>query len=135
LTTRIYTLSLHDALPICPTPSVCINRTTAKEQSIFIASWQQTFAPIIDWVYSQYQSQTQNQTKIVCFGICFPSSISTSVNVYLDRNRLISPFGVENSISQVQQVEARVSIAAAEYGFRLADNLLSQLQGFSQEIF
>ena len=91
----------------CPTPSVCINRTTAKEQSIFIASWQQTFAPIIDWVYSQYQSQTQNQTKIVCFGICFPSSISTSVNVYLDRNRLISPFGVENSISQVQQVEAR----------------------------
>ncbi len=119
----------------CPTPSVCINRTTAKEQSIFIASWQQTFAPIIDWVYSQYQSQTQNQTKIVCFGICFPSSISTSVNVYLDRNRLISPFGVENSISQVQQVEARVSIAAAEYGFRLADNLLSQLQGFSQEIF
>ena len=119
----------------CPTPSVCINRTTAKEQSIFIASWQQTFAPIIDWVYSQYQSQTQNQTKIVCFGICFPSSISTSVNVYLDRNRLISPFGVENSISQVQQVEARVSIAAAEYGFRSADNLLSQLQGFSQEIF
>src|SRR5205809_7738229 len=119
----------------CPTPSVCINRTTAKEQSIFIASWQQTFAPIIDWVYSQYQSQTQNQTKSVRFGICFPSSISTSVNVYLDRNRLISPFGVENSISQVQQVEARVSIAAAEYGFRLADNLLSQLQGFSQEIF
>src|SRR5437867_1613242 len=119
----------------CPTPSVCINRTTAKEQSIFIASWQQTFAPIIDWVYSQYQSQTQNQTKIVCFGICFPSSISTSVNVYLDRNRLISPFGVENSISQVQQVEAKVSIAAAEYGFRSADNLLSQLQGFSQEIF
>src|SRR5437773_8413786 len=115
----------------CPGPGP---PCAAKEQSIFIVSWQQTFAPIIDWVYSQYHSQTQNQTKNICFGVC-PSSISASVNVYLDRNRLISPFGVENSISQIQQVEARVSIAAAEYGFSSRDNLLSQLQGFSQEIF
>src|SRR5205809_4467037 len=108
--------------PCLPTPT-----TTTKQQSVLITSWEQTATPIVDWIYNQYQ----NQSVKYFLG----SQFSPSVNVYLDRNRLISPFGVENSISQIQQVEAKVNITAQEYGFRSADNILSQLQGFSQEIF
>ena len=112
----------------CPAPGPCIvNPTTATKQSIFITSWEQTFIPIVDWTYDQYQF---NQSKYY-----FYSPFTPTVNVYLDRDRLISPFGVENSISQIQQVEAKVSITAQEYGFRPQEHLLSQLQGFSQEIF
>ncbi len=107
---------------ICtPSPS-----TTLKQQTVLIVSWQQTFTRILDWVYNQYQNQSAK---------FFYNQIIPSVNVYLDRDRLISPFGVENSISQIQQVEARVSTAAQQYGFRVQDNLLYQLQEFSQEIF
>src|SRR5437867_9952130 len=109
--------------PAClPTPT-----TTLTQQSVLITSWEQTAVPIVDWIYNQYQDQSVKYF--------IPAQFNPSVNVYLDRNRLISPFGVENSISQIQQVEAKVSIAAAEYGFNSRDNLLSQLQGFSQEIF
>ncbi len=108
--------------PCLPTPT-----TTTKQQSVLITSWEQTATPIVDWIYNQYQ----NQSVKYFLG----SQFSPSVNVYLDRDRLISPFGVENSISQIQQVEAKVNITAQEYGFRSADNILSQLQGFSQEIF
>jgi len=101
--------------------------TTAKQQTVLITSWEQTAIPMVDWIYNQYQ----NQSVKYFLG----SQFSPSVNVYLDRNRLVSPFGVENSISQIQQVEAKVNITAQEYGFRSQDNLLSQLQGFSQEIF
>jgi len=112
----------------CPAPGPCIvNPTTATKQSIFITSWEQTFIPIVDWTYDQYQF---NQSKYY-----FYSPFTPTVNVYLDRDRLISPFGVENSISQIQQVEAKVSITAQEYGFRPQEHLLYQLQGFSQEIF
>jgi ABC-type antimicrobial peptide transport system permease subunit len=108
--------------PVClPTPT-----TTAKQQSVLIISWEQTAIPIVDWIYDQYQDKSVKY---------FLNQFSPSVNVYLDRSRLIGPFSVENSISQIQQVEARVSIAAAEYGFISHDNLISQLQGFSQEIF
>jgi len=112
----------------CPAPGPCIvNPTTATKQSMFITSWEQTFIPIVDWTHDQYQF---NQSKYY-----FYSPFTPTVNVYLDRDRLISPFGVENSISQIQQVEAKVSITAQEYGFRPQEHLLSQLQGFSQEIF
>src|SRR5205809_354226 len=101
--------------------------TTAKQQTVLITSWEQTAIPMVDWIYNQYQ----NQSVKYFLG----SQFSPSVNVYLDRNRLVSPFGVENSISQIQQVESKVNITAQEYGFRSSDNILSQLQGFSQEIF
>src|SRR2546426_944483 len=62
-------------------------------------------------------------------------SISAQVNVYLDRNRLISPFAIESSISTIQQIEARISNLALQYGFSPNDNLLGQLQAFSATIF
>jgi len=109
-------------------PIVCFPGSIGlKQQSVLIVSWEHTFAPILNWIYNRYQDQSVKYY--------FYTQISPSVNVFLDRNRLISAFGVENSISQIQQVEARVSIAAQQYGFRIQDNLLSQLQGFSQEIF
>ncbi|HYY90447.1 MAG TPA: FtsX-like permease family protein [Candidatus Dormibacteraeota bacterium] len=124
------TLGIGYYYPPCLPPGPCIyNPTTVqKQQSVLIVSWEQTLAPIVDWIYNRYQEQSVKSY--------YPfSQINPSVNVYLDRDRLISPFGVENSISQIQQVEARISRAAQEYGFHLQDNLLSQLTGFSQEIF
>src|SRR5204862_986353 len=62
-------------------------------------------------------------------------SISAQVNVYLDRNRLISPFAIESSISTIQQIDARISNLALQYGFSPNDNLLGQLQAFSSTMF
>ncbi len=110
-------------------PGICTPPPTpsGQQQSIFITSWQQTFIPILKWIYSRYQSQPVKYY--------FYNGISPWVDVYLDRNSLISPFSVENSISQIQQVEARISTTASEYGFQMQDNLLGQLKNFSQEIF
>jgi FtsX-like permease family protein len=121
--------SLGVSLYYCPTfGGICQPGSgSTTEQSVFITSWQQTFVPIINWIFNRYENQSIKYS--------FYSQISPSVNVYLDRNGLISPFGVENSISQIQQLEARISLAAGQYGFWMQDNLLSQLQGFSAEIF
>src|SRR5207237_7870760 len=62
-------------------------------------------------------------------------SISAQVNVYLDRARLISPFAIESSISTIQQIDARISNLALQYGFSPHDNLLDQLQAFSSSFF
>src|SRR5919109_2182584 len=121
------TLQIADYYSQCFSPGPCVYTSTFQKQAVLIASWEQTFLPVIDWIYSQYQHQSVKYY--------FSSQVSSSIDVYLARDRLISPFSVENSISQIQQVEARVSVAAQQYGFRLQDNLLSQLTGFSQEIF
>jgi ABC-type antimicrobial peptide transport system permease subunit len=94
-----------------------------QQPSIFITSWEKTFVPIVNWYHNQSLYGTGGY------------SISPYINVYLDRDRLISAFGVENSISQIQRVEARVSTVAQEYDFSSSDYLISQLQGFSQETF
>jgi ABC-type antimicrobial peptide transport system permease subunit len=100
--------------------------TTANQQaSILIISWEQTFLPVLAKNYNSFS--TGNFSRFY--------SISAQVNVYLDRNRLISPFAIESSISTVQQIDARISNLALQYGFSSNDNLLGQLQAFSSTIF
>ncbi|HEX9613091.1 MAG TPA: ABC transporter permease [Candidatus Bathyarchaeia archaeon] len=99
--------------------------TGSKQASIFIVSWEQTFLPVLAKNY--YSFSTGNFSRFY--------SISAQVNVYLDRNRLISPFAIESSISTIQQIEARISNLALQYGFSPSDNLLGQLQEFSTTIF
>src|SRR5437899_8568263 len=64
--------------------------TTPNQQaSILIISWEQTFLPVLAKNYNSFS--TGNFSRFY--------SISAQVNVYLDRNRLISPFAIESSIS------------------------------------
>src|SRR5205809_5433313 len=101
--------------------------TTANQQaSILSVSWEQTFLPVLAKNYNSF-SFSGNFSRFY--------SISAQVNVYLDRNRLISPFAIESSISTVQQIDARISNLALQYGFSPNDNLLGQLQAFSSTIF
>src|SRR6266566_1640776 len=100
--------------------------TTPNQQaSILIVSWEQTFLPVLAKNYNPFS--TGNFSRFY--------SISAQVNVYLDRNRLISPFAIESSISTIQQIDARISNLALQYGFSPNDNLLGQLQAFSSTIF
>src|SRR2546428_78238 len=100
--------------------------TTPNQQaSILIVSWEQTFLPVLAKNYSSFS--TGNFSRFY--------GISAQVNVYLDRNRLISPFAIESSISTIQQIDARISNLALQYGFSPNDNLLGQLQAFSSTIF
>src|SRR5437667_114010 len=99
--------------------------TTANQQaSILIVSWEQTFLPVLAKNYNSFS--TGNFSRFY--------SISAQVNVYLDRARLISPFAIESSISTIQQIDARISNLALQYGFSPNDNLLGQLQAFSSTI-
>src|SRR5881296_839980 len=97
--------------------------STAKPASTLIVSWDKTFNHIADWAY--------NQTR---FGRG-EYSITGSVNVYLDRPKLLSAFNVESSITQVQQIDDQVSNVAALDGFSSQPNLISPLQQFSSSIF
>src|SRR5437879_7622223 len=100
--------------------------TTANQQaSILIVSWEQTFLPVLAKNYNAFS--TGNFSRFY--------SISAQVNVYLARNRLISPFAIESSISTIQQIHARVSNLALQHGVSPHDNLLGQLQAFSSTIF
>jgi len=100
--------------------------TTANQQaSILIVSWEQTFLPVLAKNYNSFS--TGNFSRFY--------SISAQVNVYLDRARLISPFAIESSISTIQQIDARISNLALQYGFSPNDNLLGQLQAFSSTMF
>ena len=100
--------------------------TTANQQaSILIVSWEQTFLPVLAKNYNSFS--TGNFSRFY--------SISAQLNVYLDRVRLISPFAIESSISTIQQIDARISNLALQYGFSPNDNLLGQLQAFSSTMF
>jgi len=96
---------------------------TSTKISALIVSWEQTFLPILDWEY--------NQTT---HGNADYSSMAT-VNVYLDRTRLISAFNIEGSIAQVQQIDDQVSNVASLNGFNSQPNLIYPLQSFSSSIF
>src|SRR5438309_8691219 len=97
-----------------------------QQASILIISWEQTFLPVLAKNYNSF-SFSGNFSRFY--------SISAQVNVYLDRARLISPFAIESSISTIQQIDARISNLALQYGFSSNDNLLGQLQEFSTTIF
>jgi ABC-type antimicrobial peptide transport system permease subunit len=99
--------------------------TSNQQASILIVSWEQTFLPVLAKNYSSFSAGNVSRFY----------NLSTQVNVYLDRNRLISPFAIESSISGIQQVDARISNLAQQYGFSSSDNLLGQLQEFSTTIF
>ena len=85
-----------------------------QQASILIVSWEQTFLPVLAKNYNSFSTGNVSRVYI----------ISTQVNVYLDRNRLISPFAIESSISTIQQIDARISNLALQYGFSSNDNLL-----------
>jgi len=108
-----------------PFPSYRGPVTGIKQANILIVSWEQTFLPVLAKNYNSFS--TGNFSRFY--------SISAQVNVYLDRNRLISPFAIESSISTIQQIDARISNLALQYGFSPNDNLLGQLQAFSSTIF
>jgi ABC-type lipoprotein release transport system permease subunit len=97
--------------------------STPKPTSTLITSWDQTFVPIANWAY--------NQTR---YGRV-DYSITGTVNVYLDRPKLLSAFNVESSINQVQQIDDQVSNIAALNGFSSQPNLLYPLQQFASSIF
>jgi ABC-type antimicrobial peptide transport system permease subunit len=99
--------------------------TGNQQASILIVSWEQTFLPVLAKNYNSFS--TGNVSRFY--------SISAQVNVYLDRNRLISPFAIESSIATIQQIDARISNLSLQYGFSSNDNLLGQLQAFSSTIF
>src|SRR5438132_5103924 len=108
-----------------PFPSYPGPVTGIKQANILIVSWEQTFLPVLAKNYNSFS--TGNFSRFY--------SISAQVNVYLDRNRLISPFAIESSISTIQQIDARISNLGLQYGFSPNDNLLGQLQAFSSTIF
>src|SRR5256712_9957143 len=113
-TTAVNTLGVS---PYYYTPS----GSSSLPASMFITSWDQTFAPIVDWFYSQTGFKEY--------------SITATVNVYLDRAKLLSAFNVESSITQVQQIDDQVSNIAALNGFNSNPNLVYPLQQFSSSIF
>ena len=113
-TTAVNTLGVS---PYYYTPS----GSSSLPASTFITSWDQTFAPIVDWFYSQTGFKD------------YP--ITATVNVYLDRAKLLSAFNVESSITQVQQIDDQVSNIAALNGFNSNPNLVYPLQQFSSSIF
>ena len=98
--------------------------TGIQQPSILITSWDQTFLPVLAKNYSSFSAGNFSRFY----------TLSAQVNVYLDRNRLISPFAIESSISTIQQVDARISNLAQQYGFSSSDNLLGQLEQFSTTI-
>ncbi len=97
--------------------------STSKSAGSLIVSWDQTFNHIADWAYNQTRFGREDY------------SITGTVNVYLDRPKLLSAFNVEASITQVQQIDDQVSNLAALNGFNSQPNLISPLQQFSASIF
>jgi ABC-type antimicrobial peptide transport system permease subunit len=97
--------------------------STSKLAGSLIVSWDQTFNHIADWAYNQTRYGRGDY------------SITGTVNVYLDRPKLLSAFNVEGSIAQVQRIDDQVSNTAALNGFNSQPNLISPLQQFSSSIF
>jgi ABC-type antimicrobial peptide transport system permease subunit len=97
--------------------------TTPSPASTLIVSWDKTFGPLVDWEYNQTRYGRGDY------------SITGTVDVYLDRGKLLSAFNIDNSISQVQQIDSQVANIAALNGFNSNPNLINPLQEFSASIF
>jgi ABC-type antimicrobial peptide transport system permease subunit len=121
-TVAINTLGVTNYYQQFPGPGPIVGN---QQIGIFIVSWERTFLPVLAKNYNSFSSGNVSRFY----------SISAQVNVYLDRNRLISPFAIESSISTIQQVDARISNLSQQYGFSSSDNLLGQLEQFSTTIF
>jgi ABC-type antimicrobial peptide transport system permease subunit len=101
------------------------NPSSNNQATVLIISWERTFLPVL----------VKNYVPFSTYNSSILYSVSAQVNVYLDRNRLISPFAIESSISTVQQIDARISNVALQNGFVTSDNLLVQLAEFSSTVF
>jgi ABC-type antimicrobial peptide transport system permease subunit len=88
-------------------------------QNVLIVSWDRTFVPVL-------QSAS---------GIGNPSGVSSYVDVFIDRNRLITPWDVGGSATTVKGISDKVSNIAAQNGFGENDLISNQLQGLSLSIF
>ncbi len=96
---------------------------TSTKISALIVSWDQTFLPILDWEYNQTTHKNADYSS------------TATVNIYLDRARLISAFNIEGSIAQVRQIDDQVSNVASLNGFSSQPNLIYPLESFSSSIF
>src|SRR5881296_52477 len=88
-------------------------------QNVLIVSWERTFVPIV-------QSTS---------GIMNPSGMSSYIDVFLDRNRLITPWDVSGSATTVKGISDKVANIASQNGFAENDLITNQLQGLGQAIF
>src|SRR5467141_5235404 len=101
-----------------PTPSGGFS-SGGYYQNVLIVSWERTFVPIL-------QSTS---------GIMNPSGMSSYIDVFLDRNRLITPWDVSGSATTVKGISDKVANIASQNGFVENDLITNQLQGLGQEIF
>ncbi len=84
--------------------------------NLLIVSWDRTFVPVL-------QSAGN------------PSGVSSYVDVFIDRNRLITPWDVGGSATTVRGISDKVSNIAEQNGFGENDLISNQLQGLSLSIF
>jgi len=99
------------------------NAASSTQFSALITSWDQTFLPIVNWAYNETIHRRADY------------STTATVNVYLDRDRLLSPFNIEGSLTQVQQIDDQIANVASRNGFSSQPNLIAPLQSFSSSIF
>lgn len=97
-------------------------------QSIVIISWDQTYTKVVDWAYQQYANANPTLRRQI-YGL------TAYVDVYLDRNSVISPVDIDGSVAQVAQIGAQISNTAARYSFTSTDYILPPLQGLAPSIF
>ncbi len=88
-------------------------------QSVLIVSWERTFVPALQWASGKTN----------------PSGMSTFIDVFLDRDRLIAPWDVSGSATTVKGISDKVANIASQNGYGESDNISSQLQGLGQAIF
>lgn len=87
--------------------------------NILIVSWEKTLARLIDFVYNLKPDY---------------SYIDTTIYVYLDRNRLISPWDTAESLSKLKTVTFQINNAVSQYNLQASsqlENILNNYQGAS----
>src|SRR5438270_12842649 len=65
-TTEIYTLSLHDALPICETPAIAPSRIVIVREVAVAASAISTWLRTVKSRSEEHTSELQSQSNLVC---------------------------------------------------------------------
>ena len=64
-----------------------------------------------------------------------PSGMSSYIDVFLDRDRLITPWDVSGSATIVKGISDKVANIASQNGYEENDLITNQLQGLGQAIF
>src|SRR2546422_1334273 len=88
-------------------------------QNVLIVSWERTFVPVLQWAS----------------GMSNPSGMSSYIDVFLDRDRLITPWDVSGSATIVKGISDKVANIASQNGYEENDLITNQLQGLGQAIF